>query len=195
MPTQLVKNTVGAAMQASYAAEGKWIVFVEGGDILGVRTDGDTSHRMLVAENGTQNGPTVSPDGRWLAYQSDETGTVEVYVRPFPDTKVTKRQVSVTGGALPRWSHDGRELFYIDIRTAQLVSVPLIPGTAFTTGVPKPVFSTELFSPVSGAPYDVSQDGKRFLFSRQVGNEVARPAEVVLVQNFFEELKAKVKPK
>lgn len=195
LPTQLVRNAVGVASQPSYAAAGTWIVYTHAGDIYGLRTDGDTTPRMLIAESGTQNFPTVSPDGRWLAYQSDETGSAEVYVRPFPDTKVTKRQVSISGGSVPRWSRDGRELLYNDPGTGQLVGVPVVPGAAFTTGIPKPLFSTQPFAPVGAVPFDVSPDGKRFLFTRQVGNEQPRPDEVVLVQHFIEELKAKVKPK
>jgi serine/threonine-protein kinase len=151
---------------------------------------------VLVADQGTQTNASVSPDGKWLAYQSDESGTLQVYVRPFPDTKVAKRQVSTgAGGAVPKWSRDGRELFYIDIQTGGVTSLPVVPGTAFTTGIPKRLFPFAPYMPAQSVLFDVSPDGKRFLFSRGVGSGVQKPDEVVLVQNFVEELKAKVKPK
>ena len=119
-----------------------------------------------------------------------------MYVRPFPDTKVAKRQISSgAGGAVPRWSRDGRELFYADIQTGDVTSVPVVPGTAFATGVPTRLFSFSPYMPAQSTPFDVSPDGKRFLFSRGVGTGVQKPDELVLVQNFVEELKAKVKPK
>ena len=180
----------------SFTADGKWIVFSGRGDLYGMQTTGDTAARLLVADQGTQTQPTVSPDGKWVAYQSDENGSVHVYVRPFPDTKIAKRQVSAgAGGALPRWSHDGRELFFADLQTGDVTSVPVIPGAAFATGVPKRLFAFASYLPPQSLPFDVSPDGKRFLFSRRVGSGVQQPDELVLVQNFTEELKAKVKPK
>jgi hypothetical protein len=99
----------------------------------------DTTGRLVVAGPSAalplrQRGPTFSPNGRWVAYSSDESGRAEVYVRPFPDTKAFKRQVSVAGGEAPRWSHDGRELYFVDA-SRYMVAVPVAPGETFVTGV------------------------------------------------------------
>src|SRR5258708_1455994 len=111
--------------------------------------------------------PEISPDGRWMAYSSDETGRFEVYVRPFPDARVAKHQVSVAGGMRPRWSRDGRELFFVDDRI-DLISVPMSGGAAFSAGAPTHLFNAEPYVPGSRM-FDVSPDGKRFLMTRYSG--------------------------
>ncbi len=133
--------------------------------------------------------PAVSPDGQWLAYSSDESGQAEIYVRPFPNTEDGKWLVSTAGGINPLWAPDGRELFY----TAQgnLMSATVLPGSTFVTGARQLLFSLDGFRlDVFHPQYDVSPDGERFVMIRHRGAETA--GELVLVQNFFEELKAKV---
>ena len=83
------------------------------GDLIGVRVDGDSATVPLVASQFTELHPDISPNGRWLAYTSNESGTNEVYVRPFPNTSDVRWQVSNGGGASPVWSHDGNELFFV----------------------------------------------------------------------------------
>ncbi len=187
----------GVGTGAQFSSDGKWLVYTSRGDIFGQRTDGDTTPVALVQDPGTQGNPTLSPDGRWLAYQSDETGTIQVYVRPFPDTKVAKRQVSTVASYAARWSRSGRELFYFGSDASgltSLYSVDVIPGVAFTTGTPKPLFSAAPFGPTATNTFDVSPDGQRFLFSRAVGSGAAEAQRdrIVIVQNFAAELKAKV---
>jgi serine/threonine-protein kinase len=179
---------------AHVSRDGQWVVFVERGDIYGVRTGADSTRRTLVADPVTQLNPALSPDGRWLAYASDESGTFQVYVRPFPDTKVAKRQVSIGSGWAPRWSRSGRELFYLDGESNFWVA-EVLPGRAFATGTPRRLFSALAFGPLSTHTFDVSADGRRFLFSRVVGGATAeeRPDELVVVQNFCTELREKVK--
>ena len=83
-------------------------------DLFALSPDGDTL--TLVASPFNERIPKLSPDGRWLAYSSDESGRQEIYVRPFPNTGDAKWQVSTNGGYFPMWAHSGGELFY---RTAQ----------------------------------------------------------------------------
>src|SRR4029453_1362776 len=112
----LVKSRFAFA-QASETRDGKWVLarrsFVEAGsgDIYGVRA-GDSTLPPLVTGPAGGREPMVSPDGRWLAYASNESGQPEVYVRPFPDAGSARWQVSVAGGRDPMWSHSGKELFY-----------------------------------------------------------------------------------
>jgi serine/threonine-protein kinase len=173
-----------------YSRDGKWIVHSTNGGLYAAQTDGDSALQRIVAEPGTQTQPALSPDGRWLAYVSSETGISEVYVRPFSDWKSAKRQVSSGGGINPRWSRDGRELFYFDASPA-LIAVPVTAGSAFATGVPKRLFSGQPYRE-GGTVFDVSPDGQRFLMTRPVGATVERPDELIVVQNFFEDLRAKV---
>lgn len=183
----------GLGSNPSLSPDGKWLLSTVFGDIAGFRTDGDTARRQLVADSNTQTGPTLSPDGRWLAYASDESGVFQVYVRPFPDTKVAKRQVSIGSGFAPRWSRSGREIFYVD-GNADVWAADVAPGSVFAVGTPRRLFSMDAFGPLTLHYFDVNPDGRRFLFSRAAaGTERGeRGDELIVVQNFFAELKAKV---
>jgi serine/threonine-protein kinase len=187
LPSKLRAEDLAQGVQ--YTHDGKWIVFSAHADVFAVRTDGDTTRRELVAGPAIENSPAVSPDGRWLAYQSDETGRFEVFVRPFPDTKPMKRQVSVGGGNVPRWSADGRELFFVDEKL-DLIAVPVTPGPVFKTDSPRRLFSMERYGGTVNV-FDVSPDGRRFITTRPVGALTQRPDELIVVQNFFEELRTK----
>ena len=180
------------------SSDGQWVIHVRGGDIFALRTSGDTAEVPLVQDPVTQMMPSLSPDGRWLAYASDETGTFQVYVRPFPDTKVAKRQVSTALAFAPRWSRSGRELFYFQVDASGVVSlwsVDVVAAAAFTTGTPKRLFSVMPYGPTFTNPFDVSADGQRFLFTRAVGSGTGDAAQdrIVIVQNFTTELRAKVR--
>ena len=183
---------------AQYSPDGAWIIYVRGGDIFGRRTSGDTTEVALVRDPISQSLPAISPDGRWLAYASDESGTFQVYVRPFPDTKVTKRQVSTAIGYAPRWSRSGRELFFHQedaLGMRSLYSVAVLPGAAFSAGTPTKLFATMPFGPMGTHHFDVSPDGRRFLFTRVVGSGQGpmAPDRIVVVQGFATELRAKVR--
>jgi serine/threonine-protein kinase len=154
---------------------------------------GDTARQALVEGPGSDIYPAVSPDGRWLAYTSDESGRWEIYLRPFPDAGTAKRQVSTTGGFESRWSHDGRELFYMD-NSGRLVAVPVGPGPVPILGAPKPLFPIEPYLRNGGLlSYDVAPDGKRFLMARPLGINRPNSDELIVVENFFQVLKTKVK--
>jgi eukaryotic-like serine/threonine-protein kinase len=176
---------------AEISADGKWIVYIEKDDILAMRLGSDTT-KLLLVEGSRERTPTLSPDGRWLAYSSEESGRPEVYVRPFPDTKAAKRQVSVAGGMAPRWSHDGRELFFID-ESRHMVAVPVTSAQTLALGDPKQLFDVSPYSSIVSS-FDVARDG-RFLMVRPLGSAASRREEIVLVENFFQELEAKVKSK
>src|SRR5262249_32931064 len=96
----------------------------------------------LIATVGDQGNASLSPDGRWLAYESNESGSNHVFVRPFPDINQGRWQVSTSGGGGPSWSRDGRELFFLDIATAgagrpsAILSVSVPPSSRFVPSVP-----------------------------------------------------------
>jgi len=188
LPVKVRSENTFVRRAPEYSRDGKWIVHSGNNGLLTTRTDGDTALQKIVVDMGNPLQPALSPDGRWIAYMSAETGVSEIYVRPFPDWKSAKRLVSSGGGIDPRWSRDGRELFYRDPSPA-MISVPVIAGSAFATGVPKRLFAGQQYAPQVSL-FDVSADG-RFLMTRPVGAAVQRPDELVVVQNFFEELKAK----
>jgi serine/threonine-protein kinase len=180
---------------ARWSPDGKWLVFLTSNgvsgssDILGIRPGIDTVAVPLVATRFTEAAPTISPDGRWLAYTSNETGEYEIYVVPFPNTGAAKWAVSTRGGTEPLWSHSGRELFYRD-GPANLVAVEVNPAPTFSPGL-----STTLF-PIGGfrsrtlyPEYAVSPDDRRFLMIRRFLPNA--PDKLIVVENWFEELKAR----
>ena len=136
----------------------------------------------------------ISPDGRYLAYQSDDSGTLEVHVRPFPQVDSGRWQISTGGGTRPAWSRSGRELFYVDA-SMTLTAVPVrTSGPTFSMGSPAKVFDTKYAQPRPARHYDVSADGQRFLMLRASAADLnATPAGMVVVEHWLEELKARVR--
>jgi eukaryotic-like serine/threonine-protein kinase len=136
---------------------------------------------------------SLSHDGRWLAYTTNESSTYEVVVQPFPDPSQGKWPISTGGGANPRWRRDGRELFYVN-NAAQLVAVPVTTHQEFVPGKPQPLFLLpgNLPTTVTGAyGYDVSPDGQRILVSIGPGGigNVSTTAAVTVVTNWTQLLK------
>ena len=142
-----------------------------------------------------ERGAIFSPDDAWLAYSSNETGREEVYVTPYPGPG-GKTPISTQGGRSPRWSADGRELFYRNGDDMMVVAVEA--GPTFQARVPQLLFTGhfEQEIPGEGAPnYDVSADGQQFLMLSETGGEDdvdASPPQITVAINWFEELKARV---
>jgi len=138
-----------------------------------------------------------SPNGRFIAYQSDESGRYEIYVRPFPRVDNGRWQVSTAGGTRPAWSRNGRELFYLDASNA-FTAVPVnTSGPTISIGIPATVFDAKYAEPNPARHYDVSADGQRFLMLKAIatGDPNATPVSIVLVEHWFEELKQRVNAK
>ena len=162
------------------------------GDILASRPGADSSVAPLLATRVSEYTPTLSPDGRWMAYSSNESGRFEVYVVPFPTPGSAKWQVSAKGGGAPRWSRRGGELFYLDLQ-GNLVAVRVSTSPSFTLHGASVLFDATEFeqAAISRRNYDVSADDQRFLMVRRVAG-TAR-GQVVVVENWFEELRARAK--
>ena len=134
-----------------------------------------------------------SPDGRWIAYASDESGRFEVYVQTFPASG-PKWQISTAGGDFPRWRRDGKGLYFI-AADQKLMEIPVKTGSgssaAFEPGVPQPLFRIEpLSTAVTGAiPYQPASDGQRFLVNVQAGGEGAQAPPISVVLNWTAGLK------
>jgi eukaryotic-like serine/threonine-protein kinase len=157
---------------------------------IGLARVGDTTFTPLIATVAYDEvAPALSPDGRWLAYVSNESGRNEIYVRPFPSVDAGRWQVSRSGGSEPLWSRDGRELFYRDGQGG-FVAAAMAPGTAFTIGEQRVLFPTRgLAASVFHRSYDVTPDGQRFIFSRPVGEQVTESQPpVVYVENWLREI-------
>jgi serine/threonine-protein kinase len=133
----------------------------------------------------------VSPDGRWLAYEANDSGRFNIYVRPFPDTASGYWQVSTEGGTRPLWARNGQELFYLD-PTGAVMRVAVTHGTTWAATAPTKLFDGPYgaIANQSGRTYDISPDGERFLMIKaESSDEAGAPASIVVVQNWGEELK------
>ncbi len=130
-----------------------------------------------------ESNPRFSPDGRWIVFVSDESGRYEVYIQPFSGSG-GKTQISTEGGNSPLWSRDGKQLFYR--RPTQVWVVDVQAGTAFSAGKPRLLFEQAGYS---GSNWDISPDGKRFLMVKSEEIKPQPATEMILVQNWFEELK------
>jgi Tol biopolymer transport system component len=141
---------------------------------------GDRKPFLFVQGSTEAREARFSPNGRYIAYTSNETGSYEVYVRTFPDP-TSKWQVSSGGGAHPEWRHDGKELYFIS--NGKLVAVDVsTDGPQFQSGVPKPLFAVDL-RPDRGSGngvYAVSADGQRFLAVTNLEQQTVAPATVVM---------------
>jgi Tol biopolymer transport system component len=132
----------------------------------------------------------ISPNGRWLAYQSNESGQDEIYVRPFPNVGAARWQVSTAGGTRPLWARNGRELFYLAVNGVN--SVPVTTDVTFTAGRSTLLIDRRYFAPSAfvGRTYDVSHDGRRFLMIKEIGS--ASSPRLVVVQHWVEDLARRV---
>ncbi len=186
----------------SWSKDGKSLVVWEftpssqGQDIGMISMEGDHARKPLLQGKYVEKDPMVSPDGRWMAYASNESGKYEVYVRPFPDVNNGKWQVSTNGGNAPLWSPDGRELYY-HVGDAAM-AVPVETGPAFNHGKPKVLFQLKTYIRASGMDmsdytcWDISPDGKRFLMWKETDAAAEGPLKINIVLNWLEELKEKV---
>jgi len=180
-------------VHAIESRDGRWVLLRRtvsesgNGDIFGMKA-GDTALVPLLTSPAREVSPALSPDGRWLAYESDESGTSEVYVRPFPDVASARWQVSLSGGTGPMWAHSGRELFYLNGRQ-DVVSTEIRPGTSFAVGETRTLFPAGSFTLTGNYPlYAVAPDDKRFVMVQGVA---AAETELILTENWFQELKAR----
>ena len=183
----------------AWTADGRLIFDTERGpgqgDIAVLTVEGDRTVEPLLNTGFNEVRPALSPDGRWLAYRSTESGREEIYVRPFPNIGDGKWQVSPDGGASPVWSPDGQALFYRE-GTSSLMAVPVDTEPSFTYDAPERLFNGSGYASFpQGQDYDISSDGQRFVFSRpaqpastQTGED-GGPPQLILVQNWTEELR------
>jgi serine/threonine-protein kinase len=187
--------------EATWSPEGGWLVLrtdnttAGAGDLVGVRTRGDATPVPLVASGFTELQPAISPDERWLAYTSNESGTNEVYVRPFPNTTDGHWQVSNGGGTAPLWAPSGRELFYLN-RDGRLIAAEVQPtSTTFAVERVVPLFDASGFlGDGFHRGYDVAPDGRSFIFvSPRGGIATSMAPQIVWVDHWFTDLAARLK--
>jgi dipeptidyl aminopeptidase/acylaminoacyl peptidase len=194
-PAVLVESDY-AASNADWSRDGRYLVFhgpsgeTTSNDILYVELEagGDPlKPKIFLSTPAAESAPKLSPDGRFVAYVSNESGRPEVYVRPFP-SGTGRWQASPNGGAQPRWRSDGKELFYVENRNT-MMAVPVSSGQGLTLGQPQRLFQSAdlIFRNLPWPQYDVSADGQRFLTSTPVQEDT--PPTIRIVQNWYEEFR------
>jgi serine/threonine-protein kinase len=160
---------------------------------IGAMAPGEDTVSIAVVSEFMETAIALSPDGRWLAHESDETGQKEVYVRSFPDPTLRREQISAAGGMQPVWGRSGRELFFIS-GDREMVAVDVTLGEDFVVGERRTLFPVpeEIFLNEQDfyALYDVDVDDQRFMMLRAVDEATA--GRVVLVLNWLDELKERL---
>jgi serine/threonine-protein kinase len=185
--------------EVSWSRDGRWLLLrtdngqAGAGDLVGVRTAGDTTPVPLIASPFTELHPALSPDGRWLAYTSNESGVNEVYVRPFPAANGGRWQVSNGGGSEPRWSGDGREIFFLDAGN-RVVAAQVRGAPTFALVGSTPLFSAASYTiDAFHQAYDVSPDGRAFYFLSPLPAARNAPGpQLVRVDNWLADVRAKL---
>ena len=189
-PEETIFEREGTQNQITFSQDGKWMVYREGDRAFNENTDlsyvdESGEHHPFLHTNFLERNPRLSPDGRWLAYVSNESGRDEVYVRAFPGPGGVQ-QISSGGGAEPKWAHNGRELFLRTLRGLMAVEVRSEP--TFSMGTREMLFTTDDYQDNGNhTAYDVTPDDRQFVFVKS-----ALSQDLVVVLNWFEELRERV---
>jgi Tol biopolymer transport system component len=174
---------------SAWSRDGRYLLYTRDTE-LWFLTLPEMSSQLFLKTSSVMRNSQFSPDAKWVAYASNESGKWEIYVTSFPDAH-GKWQVSNGGGDQPRWRGDGKELFYLSA-DGKIVAVPVKEGANFNSGAPVALFQANPRQPVATSEhvvYDVTQDGQRFLINTYVKNGVVQPMTVVL--NWDAEVKKK----
>lgn len=144
----------------------------------------DRNAKPYLRTSVSQTQAQFSPDGRFVAYISDDTGKDEVYVRPFPNASSGKWLISTNGGTQPRWRRDGKELFYLS-SDSKMMATGVTTTPEFKNGMPRELFTVPVLSggsAINGFRYDVSRDGEKFLINAVATDaDTARPPITVVL--------------
>ncbi len=198
-PERLYSSRLSVA-EALWSHDGKWLVVRNTQptrDISALRPGEDTTLVPIVATaKFEERAPTLSPDGRFIAYQSDESGRDEIYVRPFPKADDGRWQLSIAGGAEPLWSRSGREVFY-RASSGEMMTVPVTTTPSFSPGSARPLFDAKRFARAPAyRAYDVTPDDQRFVMLRSLDDSTGQgTSQLVFVDNWSEELRTKLQQK
>ncbi|MGH9672691.1 MAG: TolB family protein [Bryobacteraceae bacterium] len=184
---ELLFKSLEAKYVADWSPDARFLLYTvirakTGLDLFAVPMDGDRTPIPVVQSEFNDTAGVFSPDGRWIAYQSNESAPAQVFVQGFPKA-AGRFQVSTNGGVRPNWRRDGREIYYLSPDRKMMAVEVKADGLAFETGRPRVLFQTR----VAGAPpfvntYDVTADGRRFLINLEL--ETAATTSITVVMNW-----------
>jgi len=192
---ELLASGSGGMVPSGITPDGSQVLFsFRSRDVNILSLDGTGRTHALVETSFNERNGVVSPDGRWLAYESDSSGQFEIYVQPFPNVNGGQWKVSSAGGTRPLWSPNGHELFYVGPSGALMAARVDSRGSAWSASTPQKIVDGPYvtITAASGRNYDVSRDGRRFLMVKPAANRAS--PHIVIVQNWFEELRRLVPP-
>jgi serine/threonine-protein kinase len=178
--------------------DGKQVIFrastaATKNDLFIVSLTGDHAVKTLLATEHDERNATLSLDGKWMAFESDLSGRLEIYVRPFPAVDSGQWPISTVGGIKPLWSRTGREIFYLAADN-KLMAVSVETTGGFAAGKPAPLFdATPYFSGAVGRNYDATADGRRFVMIKNPASGGGRSLPIIVVLNWAEDLRARAK--
>ncbi|MBI4264560.1 MAG: serine/threonine-protein kinase [Acidobacteria bacterium] len=189
---RLTEAEVGQ-LPETISPDGRHVVFRQQNDLHLLTLGGQRAVRPLLAAPFIERNAEVSPDGRWLAYESNESGQFEIYVRPFPEVERGRWQVSNAGGTRAGWARSGRELFFWSL-DGQMMAVPVQTAGTFSAGRPEALFEGSQYALFDyparpGRNYDVTADGQRFLAIEVLGAQSGGRAEALVIQNWVDQLR------
>lgn len=190
--------------EPSWSPDGKILAFTQlnpetGADLMTLTVEGDEKTGWKPGESKPflntpfgEFGPAFSPDGRWLAYYSNESGRFEIYVRPFPGPG-GKWQISTGGGSTPQWSRNGRELFYLTPDNKIMVATYSVAGNSFRADKPTSWSGVQISPRGSEKNFALYPDGKRIAIFKVPGAEAqSQFTKVTIIFNFFDEVRRKL---
>ena len=189
----VARLTTGTHLPVDWSADGKWIAYADFGDrgisiatvagLMRVAIEGDHIPQLLIKGGNGR----ISPTGRWIATASPTTGTDEIYVVPFPDTSRGRSRISTDGGQNPTWAPDGKTLFY---RRGQAMMAVAVGGDDPSTWPkPKMLFEGPYLLDVGPTHFDAARDGRLLMVKPVDAEGQGAPKQLVVVQNWFEELR------
>jgi len=200
---KLGEATADQSVPTSVSPDGQQLLFTTNlptYDVKLMPLAGDRAVKTLVGTPRSETNGEVSPDGRWIAYESDESGRTEIYVRPFPDVDGGRWQISTGGGDKPAWSRNGKELYY-ELPQQSMMAVPVTAGAGreFTYGKSVQLFSVKPYyfgrtsgrNQLIGRQYDVAADG-RFMMIKEPPDTVTELPTIVVVEHWIDEVRKRL---